>query len=56
VVLEAELYQTEGQSWQDVIQILGQQQVPGLAGGTATLAELPSVGYRITFADAILLA
>jgi hypothetical protein len=56
VVLEAELYQTEGGGWQDVIQIMGQQQVPGVAGGTATLAEQSDLGYRITFADAILLA
>ncbi len=53
-VLEAELYLTDGQSWQDVVNIMGQQDLPGLAP-TATSAAQQNLGYRVTFADAIAL-
>jgi hypothetical protein len=55
VVLEAELYQTDGRSWQDVVNIMGHQLISGPVGTATTLAELPDLGYRITFADAIVL-
>jgi hypothetical protein len=55
VVLEAELYLTGDEPWPDVVNILGQEQMPGLAGAAAGLLERPNLGYRITFADAIVL-
>jgi len=55
VVLEAELYLTGSQNWQDVVKIMGQQQIEGPVGSTPTMLELPDIGYRITFADATVL-
>jgi hypothetical protein len=51
-VLEAELTLTDGQRWQDVVNIMGQQDVPGLTP-TASTAAQQNVGYRVTFADAM---
>jgi hypothetical protein len=52
-VLEAELYLTGGRTWQDVVNIMGQQDLPGMTH-TATTAAQQNLGYRITFADATL--
>lgn len=60
VVLEAERYQTDSRTWRDVINILGQEQVSGqidasTAAGTSALLQVSRLGYRLTFADAIVL-